>query len=114
LNWKTLESESHLETIIKESFLDNNGVAIFKHSTRCSISSVAKSRLVSSWDFDSEKLPLYYLDLISFRGISNLISEKFNIEHQSPQILVIKDGLCVYDASHMSISVRDLHSELKA
>lgn len=108
-----LESESDLEHIIKTSFLENEGVLIFKHSTRCSISSVAKSRLESSWDFDSENLPVYYLDLISFRSLSGLIADKFNIQHQSPQILVIKNGDCIYTESHMSISVKSIHTELE-
>lgn len=114
MNWNTLESESGLDKIIEQSFLDNAGVAIFKHSTRCSISSMAKSRLESKWDFDSEKLPIYYLDLISYRNISNLIADKFGVQHQSPQILIIKDGNCVYNGSHMSISVKEIHSVLES
>lgn len=113
MNWSILESETGLEKIIEQSFLENKGVAIFKHSTRCSISSVAKGRLESSWDFDSEKLPIYYLDLIAYRGISNLIAEEFSVEHQSPQILVINNGECIYTESHMSISVKQLHTELE-
>ena len=113
MNWLVLESESDLEKIIKESFLENNGVAIFKHSTRCSISSVAKSRLESSWDFDSEKLPIYYLDLISYRNISSLVAQKCDVLHESTQMLIIKEGKCIYNESHMSISVKDLHQKLE-
>ena len=64
MNWIELESEANLEKIISDSFLENNlSVAIFKHSTRCSISSMAKSRLSSKWNFN-EELPIYHLDLI--------------------------------------------------
>ncbi len=114
MDWSKLESESDLEHIINESFLENKGVLIFKHSTRCSISSVAKSRLESSWDFDAAALPIYYLDLISFRSLSALIAEKFNIQHESPQILLINNGVCIYKESHMSISVKSIHIELEA
>ena len=114
MDWGKLESESDLENIIKASFLENMGAVIFKHSTRCSISSVAKSRLESSWDFDAVDLPIYYLDLISFRSLSALIAEKFNIQHESPQILVIKNGECIYNESHMSISVKSIHTEIGA
>lgn len=112
MNWKLLESESDLEKIIEESFLDNKGVTIFKHSTRCSISSVAKRRLESNWDVDDAILPIYYLDLISYRNISNLIAEKLNVYHESPQLLLIKDGKCTYHESHMSISVKELKQKL--
>jgi bacillithiol system protein YtxJ len=109
LNWIELKSESDLEKIIKESFLTDITVAIFKHSTRCSISSVAKNRLESSWDFN-ESFPVYLLDLIQYRSISNLIADKFNVQHESPQILLIKDGISIFNASHMSISVSEIHS----
>ncbi len=111
MSWHLIESEADLEKAIELSNT-NLGVAIFKHSTRCSISSMAKSRLDSLWDFN-ENLPRFYLDLINFRGISNTIAERFNVQHQSPQILIIKNGNCVYNASHMSISVKSLHSELE-
>ncbi len=109
MNWLELQSELGLEQIIEESFHNNNGVVIFKHSTRCSISSVVKNRLESSWDFN-EELPIYYLDLIQYRNISNLIAQKFNVQHESPQLLMIKNGNCIFNSSHMSISVDEIHS----
>lgn len=111
MNWIKMDTEEAFDNALRESF-NNNGIAIFKHSTRCAISSVAKNRLSSNWDF-SEELPIYYLDLIQYRELSNLISEKLNITHQSPQILIVKNGKCVYDNSHMSISVKSLHNFFK-
>lgn len=105
MNWLELESESDLAEIISKSFETKIGVAIFKHSTRCSISSMAKFRLQSSWEFD-DALPIYNLDLLAHRDISNKVSEEFNVHHESPQLLIIKDGNCIYYASHMSISVK--------
>ncbi|MDF1673408.1 MAG: bacillithiol system redox-active protein YtxJ [Vicingaceae bacterium] len=109
MHWLPFESESDLEQIIQESF--NQPVAIFKHSTRCSISSVAKMRLSSSWTFDDD-LPIYYLDLLSYRSLSDLVAAKFNVFHQSPQLLIIKNGECVYHNSHLSISVNDVKKTL--
>jgi bacillithiol system protein YtxJ len=113
LNWIKLESEEHLKDSVKASFDSENGVLIFKHSTRCSISSVAKSRLESSWDFDSSELPAYYLDLISFRSLSASVADQFNVQHESPQVLLIKNGECTYFESHMGISVKNIHSSIK-
>ncbi len=107
MNWIEIKSESDLNKIIQESFQDYFGIAIFKHSTRCAVSSMAKMRLSSTWDF-KEELPIYHLDLLSHRAISNLIAEKFDIQHQSPQLLVIKDGKCIYNASHLAISVKEI------
>lgn len=110
MNWLPFESESDLEKVIQESF--NQPKAIFKHSTRCSISSVAKMRLSASLTFD-EDLPIYYLDLLSYRNLSNLVAEKFNVSHQSPQLLIIKEGECVYHDSHLSISVNEVKKILE-
>ena len=113
MNWIKIESEDDLEKTTEVSFQENLGVVIFKHSTRCSISSLAKDRLSSDWDFN-EELPIYYLDLIAYRALSNKIAEKFNVQHESPQLLILKKGECIYDASHMSISVKSIHDKLNA
>ncbi|MDG1477417.1 MAG: bacillithiol system redox-active protein YtxJ [Vicingaceae bacterium] len=113
MNWINIKSEEDLKNAIEVSFQDNLGVVIFKHSTRCSISSLAKNRLSSDWDFN-EELPIYYLDLISYRAISSKIAEQFNVQHESPQLLILKNGVCIYDASHMDISVKSIHNKLNA
>lgn len=110
INWNNLESDPVLDEIIEKS--KAKPVIIFKHSTRCSISAMAKSRLERSWDIDSEKAEVYYLDLISYRNISNRIADEFDVIHQSPQILVIKNGKSIYNTSHNSISVSDLKKHL--
>ncbi|MBW3469174.1 bacillithiol system redox-active protein YtxJ [Arthrospiribacter ruber] len=107
MNWEKLEDLTQLTQI--KNLSREKPVLIFKHSTRCSISSMALDRLRRNWqDADSEKIKPYYLDLISFREISNQIAEEFGIMHQSPQVILIKDGKAVYDNSHMGISYRDI------
>ena len=108
MNWLPLESLDTLDQIIKDSSNpDNTAIAIFKHSTRCPVSFSAKSRLSNTWNF-GEELPIYHLDLIEYREISDKIATQFNITHQSPQILVIKNGECIYNASHISISTKEI------
>jgi len=81
---------------------------IFKHSTRCSVSMMAKKRFELDWDVIPEDTNLYFLDLISHRAISAQIAETFQVHHESPQILLIKDGNCVLDASHSDISADEV------
>ena len=102
MNWNSITTEEQIDSLVKES--ENTPVLIFKHSTRCSISSMVKDRVERSWIFDGKVKP-YYLDLITYRNISNLIAEKFNVEHQSPQAILLKNGQVQYDASHMAISL---------
>lgn len=101
MNWIPLESLEGIEEIKKRS--TTKEVVIFKHSTRCFISKMVKSkfeRKVSNSNSDAE---FYHLDLIKFRAISNEIASTFNIVHQSPQVLVIKNEEAVTSASHYDI-----------
>ncbi len=101
IQWRKLSEPSVLDDIVSESW--NKPVIIFKHSTRCSISTMVKSRLESSWNYRDEEMPIYYLDLIQHRNISDKIAAKFKVKHASPQVLVIKDGVPVYHTSHNDI-----------
>lgn len=101
MNWKDLNNEDQIEAIREES--KTQPVVIFKHSTRCSISSMAKSRLERS-DLP-EGFTFYYLDLLAHRALSNKLAEVFSVPHQSPQVLIIKKGDCIYDESHGAISM---------
>ncbi len=104
MNWNDLNAEDQLEMIRKKS--SQKPQVIFKHSTRCGISSVAKSRL-EKWQ-PSEDFDFYYLDLIKYRSLSNRVAEEFEVYHESPQVLVIKNGECVYDESHLGISLQEI------
>jgi bacillithiol system protein YtxJ len=104
MDWNVFTKDQQLEEIIKKSELRPQ--VIFKHSTRCSISSVAKNRLDKAKS--PENLDFYYLDLINYRNISNKVAERFQVHHESPQVLIIKNGECVYDESHMGISMQDI------
>ncbi|MFD2873148.1 bacillithiol system redox-active protein YtxJ [Mucilaginibacter ximonensis] len=85
---------------------------IFKHSTRCSISMMAKRRFELDWEDLPKEMPLYFLDLIQYRDLSNQVAEVFHIHHESPQLLLIKDGECILDQSHGEISVEDTLVEI--
>lgn len=76
---------------------------IFKHSTRCGISASAKWRMDGEMEMLSREFDIHYLDLISYRNVSNHIADTFNVMHQSPQVLIIHQGKSVYNASHSAI-----------
>jgi len=106
LNWKVLQTEDELEALTQDS--NNKPVVIFKHSTSCSISAMAKNRLERNWQVDTEKVDVYYLDLIAYRNVSNKIAANFGVEHASPQVLVIKNGESIYDNSHYGIDAGEI------
>jgi bacillithiol system protein YtxJ len=112
MNWISLTREEQLSEIKSQSFESFLGIAIFKHSTRCYISVSAKKRLEGDWNFKDSQLPVYFLDLLAYRPISDKIASVFNVHHQSPQILLIKDGKCFYDASHSDVSVENIKKAL--
>jgi len=102
--WKEMTTEAQISEIVE--FSKEKPQLIFKHSTRCSISSMAKSRLEREWNLES--VEPWYLDLIAHRNISNSIASQLGVFHESPQAILLKDGIVVYDASHNSISVSEM------
>jgi bacillithiol system protein YtxJ len=107
MNWIQLNSAQQIETLKKES--DENPVLIFKHSTRCSTSRMSLDRLERNWDeHDASEIKPYFLDLISYRSISNLVADIFGVEHESPQVLVIFKGEAVLDQSHFEIDYQKI------
>ena len=108
--WNVLQSRDQLETAIQQSFI--KPVVIFKHSLTCGISARSKYILEGDWDFAKEDIDFYYLDLLNFRQISNEIESRFGVRHQSPQLIIIKNGEAVYDVSHHRISVPVIHRAL--
>lgn len=104
MNWKTLTSEEQLSEINTVSA--HQPVAIFKHSTRCSISSMAKARLERAGE--PAGLTFYYLDLLSYRPISDKIADLYQVPHESPQVLLIRNGVCIYNESHSGILMDEI------
>lgn len=104
MNWKEFTTEEALEEIKTRSA--EKPQVIFKHSTKCSISSMAKSRLERANAPDG--IEFNYLDLIAHRNVSSKIADVFNVEHASPQVLIIKDGACIYDESHNAINMDEI------
>ncbi|MEO6490709.1 MAG: bacillithiol system redox-active protein YtxJ [Ferruginibacter sp.] len=109
MDWVPLTGEEQLDLIKHESSLQPQ--VIFKHSTRCTISSMAKGRLERSSIPTNVKF--YYLDLIRYRSLSNKIEQEFMVEHESPQILIIKDGNCIYDESHSGITMDEIEEKVR-
>ena len=108
MNWIELTQENQIETIKQES--RQQPVIIFKHSTRCATSAMAKNRLEREESPTNTKF--YFLDLIKHRSISNKIAEDFAVHHESPQVLIIKNEECTYDESHNGISMQDIREQL--
>lgn len=111
MNWIQLENAAQIDQIKMES--QNQPILIFKHSTRCSISSTSLARLERNWDKaqGSDTVKTYYLDLIQYRGISNDLAETFAVTHESPQVLLIHNSDCIYDTSHMDINAETIIQE---
>ncbi|RZK09691.1 MAG: bacillithiol system redox-active protein YtxJ [Flavobacterium sp.] len=107
MEWNGLTNLSQLHEIIKES--NDSPILIFKHSTRCSISRFALKQFENEFNLDGKIKP-YFLDLLEHRDISDEIAQLFGVQHQSPQIIVIKDGAAVYDASHQDIEAQKLNA----
>lgn len=105
--WIQLTEMETLDEIAETS--KKQTVAILKHSTSCGISRMVLRQFEQSYDLKDEQMKLYFLDLLAYRDISNKIASRFNVPHQSPQLLVIRDGKVIFDASHSSIQAEKLN-----
>ena len=105
INWIPLTDLGQLNEIMELSH--QQPVAIFKHSTRCSISRMALKQFENEFDLEGTVTP-YFLDLLNHRDISQEIATRFDVYHQSPQLLLIKEGKSIYDASHSDIDAMEL------
>jgi bacillithiol system protein YtxJ len=111
MNWTALTELSQIDQIIEES--KSQPVLVLKHSTTCSISNTALNRLERQYKQEQVgQLKPYYLDLLRFRPISAQLTQSFGIEHQSPQVLLIKNGKCTYHESHFGISFAGIAEEV--
>ena len=108
MNWITLNSTAQLDEIKELS--KTRPQVIFKHSTRCSISSMAKSRLERN--DQPETGDFYFLDLIKYRSLSDQVAQDFSVTHQSPQVLLIKNTECVYEESHSGIQMDEIAEQI--
>jgi bacillithiol system protein YtxJ len=107
MNWNKITSEAELDAAIEASY--KKPVLLFKHSTRCSISSTALSRLERNWGAEADKdIRPFYLDLIAYRPVSNAIADKTGIVHESPQAILLVDGQPIYNTSHLDIRLDGL------
>lgn len=104
--WRTLENISQLDAV--ENLSEEKLVVIFKHSVTCGISNMVWHQFQNDIDFTNEHIEMLYLDLLAHRDVSNEVSRRFQILHQSPQILVIRNKEVLHQASHAAIKIADI------
>ncbi len=109
LNWTAITSVEELNDFLAQS---DKPLVLFKHSTRCSISSMALNSLENDWQLDSDAVHLGFIDLIQYRAVSNFCAEHLNVQHQSPQLILVDNGLVKYHTSHQGIQYDDLIKQL--
>jgi len=110
MEWNDLTELKQLDEIVEES--REVPVVIFKHSTRCSISRMALKNFEREYNIEEGSAKPYFLDLLEHRDISNAIASRFGVMHQSPQLILIKQGTAVYDTSHSDIDAETLKNKV--
>lgn len=106
MNWISLQQPEQIEQLAERS--SHTPAVIFKHSNRCSMSQMAKYSLEADWDFAPEEVDTYILDLFAQPQLAKLVADRFHVHHESPQLLLIRNGECTYDADHLDITVAEL------
>lgn len=111
MNWNYLKTLDQLNDLAKESTEKN--ILIFKHSSRCSTSRMVLDRLERNWNNAQLDIKPYFLDLLFYREISNAIANHYDVEHESPQVLIIRNGKSVFDCSHFNIDIHKIKTVIK-
>ena len=101
--WKKIESQKDLDAAIEKS--SQQKVLIFKHSTRCFISKTVLRSFEKQMQESDKNFGYYFLDLLAYRSISNEIESRFDVVHQSPQLIVLENGKAIYNVSHQNIDL---------
>ena len=109
IGWVPLTTMSQIDDLMTSSH--EKPALIFKHSTGCGISKMALKQFERNFSLGSEITP-YFLDLLAYRSVSNAVAERFGVSHQSPQLLLIKDGKAVYNVSHGDIDAGALKDKI--
>lgn len=110
IEWKTIESSDQIEEIIQAS--RTTPVVIYKHSRHCGVSFFVRARLEKQWK-NGYDVDFYFLDLVSHRDVSNEVADRFGVRHESPQVLLIRNGESVFDTSHVGVSAKALRKALE-
>ena len=109
--WVSLTSHEQLSKILEKS--QEKPVALFKHSTQCGISVSSQSELFSNWDLTANDVDFYHLDILNYHSISNAIADRVGVIHQSPQLIVLKNGNVISVTTHHTIKFDKFKKELK-
>jgi bacillithiol system protein YtxJ len=109
--WENLESIDQLHNLVKNSKIKTK--VIFKHSTRCGISRMALNNFERNYESLDQQVTYYLLDLLKFRDVSDAIAGELNVAHQSPQVIVLKDGLVIHTESHHGIDIKKIQQLTK-
>ncbi len=98
-----LQSIQEFEALLAAHAAQGIPIALFKHSTRCSVSKMVLARMERYWEEAHPAVPVYYIDLLKYRELSDAVANRLEVRHESPQLLVVQGGKCVFHASHQAI-----------
>ena len=104
MHWIHLTGEEQLQHIVVKS--QEKPQIIFKYSSHCLSSDIVLRKLQEKCC--PESADFYFLDLLTYRSLSDKVTSLFHVHHESPQVLLISDGECVYEESHLAINAAEL------
>ncbi len=111
IDWNNLQTDAQINHLRELSH--EKPCVIFKHSTGCNISSIAKTRLERDWNLANDQISAFYIDVLQSRPVSNQVATDFTVHHESPQLLLIWKGDCVFEETHLNISFDELNDQIR-
>lgn len=111
INWQKIEQATDIKKIAMLS--KQQPCLIYKHSSRCNLSNMALYSLEEDWKFSEKDVQPFFLDVIQYQKLAFQVAEEFSVHHESPQVLLIQNGECTYETSHLDINVEEIAEGLE-
>jgi len=109
--WREITSIEEWDKVMSDSA--SRQVIVLKHSTRCPVSASALEEYEAYLaDKPNPDTDYYLVKVIESRPVSNKIAEDLGVVHQSPQMILVKDGKAVWNTSHWSVTKKHMAAVL--
>ncbi len=107
-----LTAVEELDAVVAQSA--TRPTLLFKHSPTCGTSAQAHEEIESLVEDGSVPVDVYLISVRASRAVSNAVAQRFNLRHESPQVLIVRGGALMWNASHFRVTAAGIRAALRA
>jgi bacillithiol system protein YtxJ len=88
-------------------------VGILKHGRTCGTSAMAEEEVLEFLESGRCAVPVWRVEVWSHRDVSNAVAKRFGVRHETPQVLFVRGGQVVWNASHFRVTAAAIEQKLR-